>query len=111
MSRENFKEIKIWSLHSVKVLGSGLYLHHTYVPLLIDPYSGKASCFRLYCTLYARQRPRPWALPELVLGFAPPHTCPYSGLGIVPYTDNFITRIWEHIGFLVRREILQKGVM
>jgi len=65
----------------------------------------------LYCTLYARQRPRPWALPESGLGFAPPYTGPYSGLRTVPYTDNFITRIWEHIGFLVEREILQKGVM
>jgi len=94
----------------VKVVGSGLYLHHTYVQLLTDPYSGKACCW-LYCTLYVRQRPRPWALPESGLGFAPPHTGPYSGLGTVPYTDNFITRIWKHIGFLVQREILQKGVM
>jgi len=45
------------------------------------------------------------------LGFTPPHTGPYSGLSTVPYTDNFITRIWEHIGFLVHREILQEGVM
>jgi hypothetical protein len=50
-------------------------------------------------------------LPESGLGFAPPHRGPYSGLRTVPYTDNFITRIWEHIGFLVQREIQQKGVM
>jgi len=45
------------------------------------------------------------------LGFTPLHTGLYSGLSTVPYTDNFITRIWEHIGFLVHREILQEGVM
>jgi len=78
----------------------------TYFGLLIDPYSGKACSFKLYSTLYVQKRARPWALPESGLGFAPPHTCPYSGLGTVPYTDNFITRIWENIGFLVRREIL-----
>jgi hypothetical protein len=35
-----------------KDLGRVLYLHQTYVPLLTDPYSGKAYCFGLYCTLY-----------------------------------------------------------